>query len=186
MELADGGSLNSYLKKHQLTMESRIRMCVDAACGLSYLHEKNCIHRDVAARNCLVSGHRVKLSDFGLAQQLEGDNAKVKVSRKEKLAVRWVAPESLKNMNYSLKSDVYSFGVLMWEIYSDAEVPYKGKTIQEVFQGIQDNKLSLSRPKLMPEEVSKVMFEGCLERNPEKRWPMSKVNRPSLLHNDMF
>ena len=52
MELADGGSLDKYLKKNKIraTPLTRLTMCAEAARGLAYLHSKNCIHRDVSAR----------------------------------------------------------------------------------------------------------------------------------------
>ena len=50
MELVSGGALDSYLVKHAetITVSERIGMCLDAAKGIEYLHEKNCIHRLVS------------------------------------------------------------------------------------------------------------------------------------------
>ncbi|KAI6228537.1 SH2 motif and Tyrosine protein kinase domain containing protein [Aphelenchoides besseyi] len=50
MELVDGGSLDKYLNKNgpKLTTNERTRMCLDAAKGLEYLHDKGCIHRDLS------------------------------------------------------------------------------------------------------------------------------------------
>lgn len=59
MELADKGSLNSYLQKNQLSVEIQMEMCMGAGWGLEYLHTKNIIHRDIAARNCLYGGDKV-------------------------------------------------------------------------------------------------------------------------------
>jgi serine/threonine protein kinase len=42
--------------------------------ALSYLESKNFVHRDIAARNVLVSAHDcVKLADFGLSRLIETD-----------------------------------------------------------------------------------------------------------------
>lgn len=51
-----GGSLLTHLRKNASTITQReqLRMCKDAAAGMSYLESKYCIHRDLAARNCLV------------------------------------------------------------------------------------------------------------------------------------
>ncbi|XP_029679091.1 tyrosine-protein kinase Fer-like isoform X2 [Formica exsecta] len=56
MELVPGGSLLTHLRKNASTITQReqLRMCKDAAAGMSYLESKYCIHRDLAARNCLV------------------------------------------------------------------------------------------------------------------------------------
>jgi serine/threonine protein kinase len=50
MELAAHGSLDAFLRKSRASPESKLRMCVDAAKGLEYLHEQSLIHRDIAAR----------------------------------------------------------------------------------------------------------------------------------------
>lgn len=41
-------------------MKTRIEMCMGAAWGVEYLHSKNVIHRDIAARNCLYGENKVK------------------------------------------------------------------------------------------------------------------------------
>lgn len=53
MELADKGALDSYLQKNNVSMEQKIDMCAGAAFGIEYMHAKNVLHRDIAARNCL-------------------------------------------------------------------------------------------------------------------------------------
>ena len=47
MELVSGGALDSYLVKHadKITVSERIVMCLDAAKGVEYLHDRSCIHR---------------------------------------------------------------------------------------------------------------------------------------------
>uniref|UniRef100_A0A8L8JYR0 Tyrosine-protein kinase n=1 Tax=Heligmosomoides polygyrus TaxID=6339 RepID=A0A8L8JYR0_HELPZ len=113
MELVEGGSLDIVLrtKKEELTVQDLTNFALGAAKGLEYLHSKNCIHRDVAARNCLVSG---------------------KEDVNQRLPIRWIAPEVLETMLYSTKSDVYSFGILLWEIFSEGNVPYGKMTLAEV------------------------------------------------------
>jgi serine/threonine protein kinase len=57
-----------------------------------YLTERGFLHRDVAARNVLVtSERRAKMSDFGLSR--ESDSSAYYVSRGGALPVRWTAPE---------------------------------------------------------------------------------------------
>ena len=132
MELVSGGSLDSYLVKHAetITVSERIGMCLDAAKGIEYLHEKNCIHRlvsilcpfkhsrfrDVAARNCLVDDTKIKISDFGLTRELSQSKVFKLENLKQKLPIRWLSPETLMTASYTFKSDVFSYGILMWEV----------------------------------------------------------------------
>ncbi|VDK77004.1 unnamed protein product [Litomosoides sigmodontis] len=56
MELVDGGALDDFLKKNRVSVKDKIeRLVAGGAWGLEYLHSKNCIHRDIAARNCLLT-----------------------------------------------------------------------------------------------------------------------------------
>ncbi|KAJ1357030.1 hypothetical protein KIN20_015047 [Parelaphostrongylus tenuis] len=59
MELVKCGALASYLKRTEQPMEKKNEMCLQAAWGLEYLHSKNVIHRDIAARNCLYGANQV-------------------------------------------------------------------------------------------------------------------------------
>lgn len=61
MELADGGALDSALGKLHFPMIKKYELIYQAANGLAYIHEKNLMHRDVAARNCLYGGGQVLL-----------------------------------------------------------------------------------------------------------------------------
>ena len=178
MELADGGSLDKFLKKSspKTNVATKLQFCVDAARGLSYLHAKNCVHRDVSARNCLVSNGRIKISDFGLAYQLTHAAAanRNQPTNVEKMPVRWLAPEAMSG-NYSLQSDVYSFGVLMWEIFSNAQTPFDGKPLLQVFNEVQHHNLRLERPDTMPDDVGRVMTGGCFGADVKSRWPMDQI-----------
>ena len=65
----------------------------------------------------------VKLSDFGLSKTWQDVEEAVGKAARE-IPVRWTAPEVMVNGEWSEKSDVWSFGVLLWEIYSDGDVPF--------------------------------------------------------------
>lgn len=50
IELCLGGSLLKYLQtnKGKMTMDCKLRFCVESAAGLAYLERQNFIHRDIA------------------------------------------------------------------------------------------------------------------------------------------
>jgi len=49
------------------------------------------------------------------------------------MPIRWTAPEALENSKFSTASDVWAFGVLLHEIWTKAELPYKGWSNQRVW-----------------------------------------------------
>ncbi|KAI6209149.1 Tyrosine-protein kinase [Aphelenchoides besseyi] len=62
MELIHGGALDEFLKKQTVHLQEKLdNMTTGAAWGLEYLHSKNCIHRDIAARNCLYANGNTSL-----------------------------------------------------------------------------------------------------------------------------
>ncbi|VDL65456.1 unnamed protein product [Nippostrongylus brasiliensis] len=63
------GALDSYLQKQEQPIEKKNEMILQSAWGLEYLHMKNVLHRDIAARNCLYGDNKVKISDFGLTRE---------------------------------------------------------------------------------------------------------------------
>ncbi|KAL3621943.1 putative serine/threonine-protein kinase pbl3 [Castilleja foliolosa] len=96
----------------------RIRIAVDVARGLSFLHnlDENVIYRDLKASNVLLdSEFNAKLSDFGLAREgPKGDRTHVST---RVLGTRgYAAPEYMATGHLTPMSDVYSFGVVMLEL----------------------------------------------------------------------
>lgn len=73
MELAPLGELRQYLirERPSLDLSVQILFAHQLSSALAYLHARQILHRDIAARNVLVSNPRcVKLSDFGLSRLL--------------------------------------------------------------------------------------------------------------------
>lgn len=57
-----------------LNMKDLLMCAVDIAKGCTYLEENHFIHRDIAARNCLLTtkgpGRTCKIADFGMARDI--------------------------------------------------------------------------------------------------------------------
>ncbi|RXN00200.1 Focal adhesion kinase 1, partial [Acipenser ruthenus] len=74
MELCTLGELRSFLqvRKYNLDLASLILFAYQLSTALAYLESKRFVHRDIAARNVLVSSTDcVKLGDFGLSRYME-------------------------------------------------------------------------------------------------------------------
>ncbi|KAG6426074.1 hypothetical protein SASPL_110288 [Salvia splendens] len=119
-EMMENGSLELHLhgpNKSRLTWHLRMKIALDVARGLEYLHERcnpPVIHRDLKSSNILLdSNFHAKLSDFGLA--VTGGNSN-KANIKLSGTLGYVAPEYLLDGKLTDKSDVYAFGVVLLEL----------------------------------------------------------------------
>lgn len=175
MEFCPGGSLLSYLKKNKgsTPLATKLRFVTEAAEGMNYLHKQKCIHRDIAARNVLLTEkYRVKISDFGMSS----DRLAVQDDKLEKVPIKWLAPETMQEKIYSDKTDIWSFGVLMWEVYADGSDPYPGLTNLQTRAKIIVNDYRMEMPKDTPHNVAKAI-RACWARKPEDRPEFSKIIR---------
>ncbi|KAG4971932.1 hypothetical protein AAZX31_13G272700 [Glycine max] len=110
---------NSIITPVKLDWETRLRIALEAAKGLEYLHEHvspPVIHRDFKSSNILLGKKfHAKVSDFGLAK-LGPDRAGGHVSTRVLGTQGYVAPEYALTGHLTTKSDVYSYGVVLLEL----------------------------------------------------------------------
>ena len=148
--LMNEGDAESYLKPvnaggrgQQITVGAAISLCLQAVDGLSHLHQVKILHRDMAARNCLLrrmsNGElQLKISDYGLACKGEISKhlysytiiQKYRSKKSIQLAFMWLAPEIYSSEAkdrelFSEKSDIWSLGVTFWEFFTLCQIPYK-------------------------------------------------------------
>uniref|UniRef100_A0A8C2DDJ6 receptor protein-tyrosine kinase n=1 Tax=Cyprinus carpio TaxID=7962 RepID=A0A8C2DDJ6_CYPCA len=136
-----------------LDMDDLLRFSYQVAQGLDFLAAKNCIHRDVAARNVLLTNSRVaKICDFGLARDIMNDSNYV-VKGNARLPVKWMAPESIFDCVYTVQSDVWSYGILLWEIFSLGKSPYPNILVDSKFYKMIKCGYQMSRPDFASPEM---------------------------------
>lgn len=164
LELMDGGDLKRYLASNRptpsspskLTMSDLLSICIDVAKGCKYMEDMHFIHRDIAARNCLVSStdratRIVKIGDFGLAR----DVYKSDYYRKGTDALvpcRWMSPESLTHGKFTTQCDIWAFGVLMWEVMTLGEQPYSSLDNTAVLNYVRCGGI-LGKPEACPQDL---------------------------------
>nr|XP_020012583.1 focal adhesion kinase 1 isoform X9 [Castor canadensis]XP_020012590.1 focal adhesion kinase 1 isoform X9 [Castor canadensis]XP_020012598.1 focal adhesion kinase 1 isoform X9 [Castor canadensis] len=168
MELCTLGELRSFLqvRKYSLDLASLILYAYQLSTALAYLESKRFVHRDIAARNVLVSSNDcVKLGDFGLSRYME-DSTYYKAS-KGKLPIKWMAPESINFRRFTSASDVWMFGVCMWEILMHGVKPFQGVKNNDVIGRIENGE-RLPMPPNCPPTLYSLMTK-CWAYDPSRR-----------------
>ncbi|XP_023244156.1 leukocyte tyrosine kinase receptor-like isoform X1 [Centruroides sculpturatus] len=184
LELLSGGDLKSFLRESRpkpnkpspLNMSDLLHLALDVAKGCQYLEENHFIHRDIAARNCLLTTKGVervvKIADFGMARDIYRADYYRK-GGKAMLPVKWMPPEAFLDGIFTCKTDVWSFGVLLWEVMSLGYMPYPGRGNQDVMQMVTSGG-RLEAPTNCPNPVYHIMMQ-CWHPVPDQRPCFSTV-----------
>ncbi|KAM8717202.1 hypothetical protein ACLKA7_003983 [Drosophila subpalustris] len=182
IEYARYGSLRSYLRLSRkiecagvdfsdgvepVNVKMMLTFAWQICKGMNYLTELKLVHRDLAARNVLVADGKIcKISDFGLTRDVYEDDAYLKRSR-DRVPVKWMAPESLADHVYTSKSDVWAFGVLCWELITLGASPYPGIAPQNLWSLLKTG-YRMERPENCSEAVYSVVCT-CWADEPNAR-----------------
>uniref|UniRef100_A0A7N6BEG3 Protein tyrosine kinase 7 (inactive) n=1 Tax=Anabas testudineus TaxID=64144 RepID=A0A7N6BEG3_ANATE len=180
LEYYDLGDLKQFLrisknkddkvKSQPISTKTKVSICAQVAHGMEHLSNHRFVHKDLAARNCLInSQRRVKVSSLSLSKDVY--NSEYYHYRQAWIPLRWLPAESVFEDDFSTKSDVWAFGMLMWEVFSYGEMPYTKLNDDEVLEGLQTGKLKLPIPEGCPSRIYKLMVR-C--------WALSLKERPSF------
>ncbi|KXN86865.1 Serine/threonine-protein kinase STE11 [Leucoagaricus sp. SymC.cos] len=151
LEYVPGGSVATLLRNYGAFEEPLVKNFVrQILSGLSYLHERDIIHRDIKGANILVDNKGgVKISDFGISKKVN-DNLLANKMHRFSLqgSVFWMAPEVVKQSGHTLKADIWSVGCLVVEMLT-GEHPWAQLTqMQAIF------KIGSSAKPAIPSDIS--------------------------------
>lgn len=150
-----------------LDQRRRLRMALDVAKGLNYLHNLSppIVHWDLKSPNLLVDKNwTVKVADFGLSRF----KANTFISSKSVAGTpEWMAPEFLRGERSNEKSDVYSFGVILWELVT-LQQPWSGLSPPQVVGAVAFQNRRLAIPQNTSPVLASLM-ESCWADDPAQR-----------------
>ncbi|KAF2284251.1 hypothetical protein GH714_020143 [Hevea brasiliensis] len=160
-------------RRKKLAFKVVVQLALDLSRGLSYLHSKKIVHRDVKTENMLLDAHRtLKIADFGVAR-VEAQNPRDMTGETGTLG--YMAPEVLDGKPYNRSCDVYSFGICLWEIYC-CDMPYPDLSFADVSSAVVGQNLRPEIPRCCPSSLATIMRK-CWDANAEKRPEMAVVVR---------
>ncbi|XP_045470842.1 serine/threonine-protein kinase polo [Harmonia axyridis] len=143
--------------------------------GVTYLHERRIIHRDLKLGNLFLDDDlHVKIGDFGLAARIEYDG-----ERKKTLCgtPNYIAPEILNRKGHSFEVDIWSVGCIMYTLLI-GKPPFETTKLKDTYERIK--KCEYSIPKVVS-PAAKHMIMAMLKQEPKER---PKVQQ--LSHHDFI
>lgn len=154
--------------KTKINNTFKIRIVLDIAHAMNFLHKNGMIHRDLKIENIMLNEFfEVKLVDFGLIRITESvlnEYAYVEESMTKGIGtLSYMSPEMMNEEDYDNKTDVYSFGVVLHFIFT-------GKLPK---QSMKDK--LIGKPIDLPSPSSSIssfcikLISKCLENSPSKR-----------------
>nr|KAI8732931.1 plexin-A2-like isoform X2 [Biomphalaria glabrata] len=169
--------LGSYVREpaKSLSLTDLLVYCNQIADAMAYLEHLRIVHRNLAARNCIITEEdgkpaSIKLTDYVVTASLFPQQFYIAEDGTVSELVRWMAPESITDFTFTSKSDVWSFGIVMWEVLTRGVEPYPNTKPKDVVQQIQSGK-RLPKPKSCPE----VIYEFILSF-----WTSEAQSRPTF------
>lgn len=170
MELVSGMTLQEVVERSGPQPEARvIDILLQLCAALDEVHRQGLVHRDIKPENILITAEggveRVKLLDFGLVKQLDGDGSETAPSSVVGTPL-YISPEAISApRSVDARSDLYGLGAVAYFLLKGAPV-FPGANVIEVCS----HHLHTTPPPIMgvSPELERVVLE-CLAKDPGSR-----------------
>lgn len=172
LEYVDGPSCQFLLDRTgPLAVRDAVRVVLDVAMGLEYLHARRLVHRDIKPGNILITTSGVsKLGDLGLAKDL-GDSSEL-TAHHQGFGTSWYMPyEQVLNARFvDGRSDIFALGATLYHLLT-GQVPFGGANHAEVValkdRGEYTPASELNR--CVPADLDRILAR-MLARDPRRRF----------------
>ncbi len=179
-ELCDIGNLQDAVmgaRKLRLNVSQKVNICSQVASGMSYLHSRRIIHRDMNTRNVLLTSNlTAKIADFGCAR-IVPETGTLKTTTLSG-SPAYMSPEQLQGSGLTVVSDVWALGVILWEVMAEKK-PWDDRYSD--FQGLKfaimrGERLHVPYPSPPFPQAYLDLISSCMQQNPASRGTAQRVH----------
>ena len=179
MELVEGESLKSTLRKGQLTIAQIQALGLQIAQGLYAAHNRGIVHRDIKPDNILLTHDgRIKIMDFGIAKL--GTNSHLTQTGTTLGTLAYMSPEQVLGEEVDHRADLWSLGVVLYEMLA-RQLPFRRDREAAVLYEILNREpapVEVHRPDAPP--ALRAMVLQLLQKDPARR-PASATDVIAML-----
>jgi formylglycine-generating enzyme required for sulfatase activity len=172
LEFVAGGNLAGKLAGKPLPARAAAELVQTLARAMQLAHSRNVVHRDLKPANILLADDGTpKITDFGLARQLDSDSGQTQTGAVVGTP-SYMAPEQASGGSHEAgpAADVYALGAILYTCLT-GRPPFKGKTVVETLDQVRTQEpVPPSRLQAsVPLDLETVCLK-CLHKEPEKRY----------------
>ena len=188
IKYCEGGDLYQKIfktQKNYFQEKEIINALIQLLLGLSYIHDKKILHRDIKTKNIFIQNeHTLCIGDFGIAKICNINNNNNFNNKNKKMnkmvgTPLYMAPECFKgNKKYSYKSDIWSLGCCIYEM-CNLKHAFEGQFFPAVSIKISEGK-RLPVNKIYSKELKNVI-DSMLDLNPRNRPTIASLIEKTFL-----
>lgn len=172
MALVEGGSLKAKIDAGPLPPAEAAHMVAAVADAVQYAHEHGIVHRDLKPHNVLLDhGGQPKVTDFGLAKQLEAGDG-LTASGDILGTPSYMAPEQAAGKIHDLGPavDIYASGAILYCLLT-GRPPFQSASLTETLRQVAEQEAV--SPRMLnpatPRDLETICLK-CLEKQPDQRY----------------
>jgi WD40 repeat protein len=169
LEFVEGGSLAGRIDGKPLAARDAAKLVEALARAVQLAHSRNVVHRDLKPANVLLAADGTpKITDFGLARQLDSDSGQTQAGQVMGTP-SYMAPEQASGSSHEAgpAADIYALGAILYECLA-GRPPFQGKTVFETLNQVRTGEPA-RLPAGAPPDLATICLK-CLRKEPERRY----------------
>jgi WD40 repeat protein len=177
LEYVEGGTLAHRLKEKPFPPRQAAELVRVLALAMDYAHRRGVVHRDLKPANVLLTAEgEPKISDFGLAKRLHGEQGQTATG--DVLGTpSYMAPEQAQGRTREIgpATDAYALGAILYNLLT-GQPPFEGATpLETLLQVTSQEPVPPSRLRPgVPRDLETICLK-CLQKDPARRYASAEA-----------